>query len=125
MWTNILLVGFGSMIGGVSRYLVSEGMRHWINITFPLATFIVNTAGCFLIGLLAGMLHSSSIYFSEQHKLLFIIGFCGSFTTFSTFSLDNLMLLSSKAYTLAGLNVFLSVAGGLLATYVGYHLTRQ
>lgn len=123
MWLNILLVGVGSMAGGISRYLFSSGIRQWLPGIFPGGTLLINISGCFLIGILAGLLNSAS-YFTENHKLLLTIGFCGSFTTFSTFSLDNLLLLSSKAYLLAGLNIILSVAGGLLATFIGYNLTR-
>lgn len=123
MWQNILLVGIGSMAGGISRYLLSAGIRQWFPDIFPLGTLLVNILGCFLIGILAGLLNSAS-YFSENHKLLLTIGFCGSFTTFSTFSLDNLWLLSSKAYLFTALNIVISVAGGLLATYAGYNLTR-
>ena len=124
MWTNILLIGIGSMAGGISRYLLSSGIRHWFPSIFPLGILFINLLGCFLIGIFAGLLNTASS-FSENHKLLLTIGFCGSFTTFSTFSLDNLLLLSSKAYLLAGLNITISVAGGLLATYVGYNLTRS
>lgn len=123
MWLNILLVGVGSMAGGISRYLFSSGIRQWLPGIFPWGTLLINISGCFLIGILAGLLNATS-YFTENHKLLLTIGFCGSFTTFSTFSLDNLLLLSSKAYLLAGLNIILSVAGGLLATFIGYNLTR-
>lgn len=124
MWINILLIGIGSMAGGISRYLLSSGIRYWFPSIFPLGILLVNILGCFLIGLFAGLLSNASS-FSENHKLLLTIGFCGSFTTFSTFSLDNLLLLSSKAYLLAGLNIIISVAGGLLATFVGYNLTRS
>lgn len=123
MWQNILFVGIGSMAGGISRYLLSVGIRQWFPGIFPLGTLLVNILGCFLIGILAGLLNSAS-YFSENYKLLLTIGFCGSFTTFSTFSLDNLWLLSSKAYLFTALNIVISVAGGLLATYAGYNLTR-
>lgn len=124
MWINILLVGAGSMLGGVSRYLFAEGIKQLVHTTFPLGILVVNILGCFFIGLLVGALNSSG-NFTEHHRMLFIIGFCGSFTTFSTFSADNFALLSSKAYLLSGLNIVLSVAGGLLATYVGYNLTRH
>lgn len=123
MWMNILWVGIGSMAGGISRYLLSSGIRQWLPGIFPWGTLLINLSGCFLIGILAGLFNSTS-YFSENHKLLLTIGFCGSFTTFSTFSLDSLLLLSSKAYLLTGLNITISVAGGLLATFIGYHLAR-
>ena len=86
-----------------------------------LSTLVVNRAGCFVMGLLAGLLaHTRAL--SEARWLLLAVGFCGSFTTFSTFAADNLRLLSEKSLPLFLLNLGLSVAGGLLAAWLGYRL---
>lgn len=119
MIINILLVGIGSMIGGISRYLLSDYIRHLFPSPFPLGTLLVNIIGCFLIGIISGLI-ISSIHVTNNHRLLLAVGFCGSFTTFSTFSLENLTLLSSKAYLLFALNIILSVILGLAATWAGY-----
>ena len=93
MLQNILLVGLGSMAGGVARYLLSMWIKQILPSLFPWGTFIVNMSGCLIIGLLSGWLSSQPLL-PIHHRLLFIIGFCGSFTTFSTFTMDNLNLLT-------------------------------
>lgn len=60
MWQNIIFVGLGSIVGGVSRYFISEWSRHLFPSSFPWGTFIVNIAGCFLLGLLSGFFHFPS-----------------------------------------------------------------
>ena len=75
MWQNIIFVGLGSIVGGVSRYFISEWSRHLFPSSFPWGTFIVNIAGCFLLGLLSGFFtsHPAPVY-----RLFFTVGFCGS-----------------------------------------------
>lgn len=62
MWINILLIGIGSMAGGISRYLLSSGIRYWFPGIFPLGILLVNILGCFLIGLFAGLLSNASSF---------------------------------------------------------------
>ncbi len=85
-------------------------------------TFIVNIAGCFLLGLLSGFFHFPSC---SGLSSLFTVGFCGSFTTFSTFSFENLQLLSNKAYGLFSLNIGLSLILGILFAGLGYLMTNK
>ncbi len=124
MLHNILLVGLGSMTGGIARYLLSAWLKQMLPYLFPWGTFIVNMSGCFIIGLFSGWLSGLPLL-PAHHRLLFIIGFCGSFTTFSTFSMDNLNLLTSKAYGLLFLNVSTSIILGLLLSAFGFWLTRR
>ncbi len=124
MLQNILLVGLGSMAGGVARYLLSMWIKQILPSLFPWGTFIVNMSGCLLIGLLSGWLSSQPLL-PIHHRLLFIIGFCGSFTTFSTFTMDNLNLLTTKTYGLFFLNISASIVLGLLCTAIGFWLTRR
>ena len=123
MWQNILLVGIGSMAGGIARYALTEGIRLWMPTLFPWGTFAVNMLGCLAIGMLSGWLASAS-FFLPHHRLLFIVGFCGSFTTFSTFSADNLHLIAARAYGMLAWNIGLSVGVGLLLTIIGYRITK-
>lgn len=71
MWQNIIFVGLGSIVGGVSRYFISEWSRHLFPSSFPWGTFIVNIAGCFLLGLLSGFFtsHPAPVY-----RLFFTVG---------------------------------------------------
>lgn len=111
---NIILVAFGSAAGGVARYLV--GMFIPAVSGFPLSTLSVNVVGSFLIGLFSGILARSVVGASaEALRLLLVVGFCGGFTTFSTFSNETLRLIESSHYLAATGYVVASVFAGLVA----------
>ena len=122
MIKDIFLVGIGSGIGGICRYLISVLMGYAHN-GFPWGTFVANISGCLLIGILWGV---TSRYhnISQAFTLLLMVGFCGGFTTFSTFMNENLLLgregsmLSAILYTLA------SLALGLIAVLLGYQIVK-
>ena len=118
-----LLVGIGGMFGSMARYalflLISS--RHVT--LYPWGTFAANIGGCLLIGLLVG-LESRHEQVSDTVRWLLITGFCGGFTTFSTFSVEGLGLLEQQHYWLFFGYTVGSVLGGLLATYAGYMLLR-
>jgi CrcB protein len=90
---------------------------------FPLGTLLVNVLGCLLIGLFYASAERGTIASSEI-RLLLTTGFCGGFTTFSTFSYETLTLLENGQYTLVALYVAGSVLLGLLATFAGVALVR-
>lgn len=118
MLKDLLLVGLGSGLGGMCRYLVSQLLVTTQN-GFPWGTFTVNIVGSLLIGLLWG-LSSRLPSLSPVLTLLFMVGFCGGFTTFSTFSREGLTLLQMQNYTLFLLYTLGSVVLGILAVMVGY-----
>ncbi|MDL2231608.1 fluoride efflux transporter CrcB [Porphyromonadaceae bacterium OttesenSCG-928-L07] len=122
MWQNIILVGIGSMFGGISRYLISHFIHQKFNSEFPWATFIVNIAGCFIIGFLSGIFPLENLHF--KHRLLLATGFCGSFTTFSTFSMENMSLMDSKAYLLMFTYIATSIILGVAAAWLGLSMGR-
>lgn len=118
MIKDLLLVGLGSGLGGMCRYLVSQLLVTTQN-GFPWGTFTVNIVGSLLIGLLWG-LSSRLPSLSPVLTLLFMVGFCGGFTTFSTFSREGLTLLQTQNYTLFLLYTLGSVVLGILAVMMGY-----
>lgn len=118
---DILLVGTGSFFGGIARYLIASAMKG-ISGTYPWATMTANIAGCLLIGLLIPMLNRLSS--PSQLNLLLTVGFCGGFTTFSTFSKESLNLLQSGNYTAFCLYAFGSVVLGILAVAIGFTLAK-
>lgn len=121
MIKDIILVGTGCFFGGIARYLIALGMKG-ISGTFPWATMTANIAGCLLIGLLMPMLNRQSS--PSQLSLLLTVGFCGGFTTFSTFSKESLSLLQSGNYTTFFLYAFGSIAIGILAVALGFTLAK-
>ena len=118
MIRDLLFVGVGSGLGGMCRYLVSQLLVTTQN-GFPWGTFTVNIVGSLLIGLLWG-LSSRLPSLSPVLTLLFMVGFCGGFTTFSTFSREGLTLLQMQNYTLFLLYTLGSVVLGILAVMMGY-----
>ena len=115
MGFNVLLVAIGGALGSVLRYLTSLFIAHYFSGKFPLATFIINFLGCFLIG---AFLHFS-LRADEKLKYLFVIGFCGGFTTFSTFANENLQLIHNGNAILALTYTLASVILGILAVWLG------
>lgn len=105
MIRELMTVGFGGTAGSIVRYLLSGGILAGQTLLgFPAGTFTVNAAGSLLIGILL----EASV--SETLGWLLIVGFCGGFTTFSTFSADTVRLLRAGCYNAAAIYVALSVA---------------
>lgn len=121
---NILLVGLGSCLGGVARYLVSKGVTAVWHTVFPWGTFLVNIAGCLIIGLVYGYLDKGGTM-SEGMRLFLTVGFCGGFTTFSTFMNENYMLFTGPAPLSLALYATASVAAGFLMVYAGYWIISR
>jgi fluoride exporter len=120
MVINCLLVGFGGALGAVCRYLFGFVPLKTKN-GFPLITLLINISGSLCIGFIMSLGHRKS-YIDPKFLLLFKVGFCGGFTTFSTFSLESLTLIQKGAYSIAILYMLLSlllciagVAGGMMA----------
>lgn len=122
MIKDIILVGIGSGIGGICRYLISLAMNHGFN-GFPWGTFTVNVAGCLLIGILWGAT-SRLQNFSPSFSLFLMVGFCGGFTTFSTFSKEGLTMLQANNYLLFSFYAIGSVVLGIMAVALGYLTTN-
>ena len=124
MLKTLLIIGLGGAIGSMLRYLTSLFVaRFWEN-HFPLATFITNVIGCFLIGLFIGFLEKQQLANSDL-KWFLITGFCGGYTTFSTFGYENFSLLQSQNSIMAFAYIALSVIIGLLAVWFGLFVAKM
>jgi CrcB protein len=121
MTKQLILVGLGGGIGSIMRFLVSK--IPFVQGSFPWATFVVNIAGCFLIGVLIGMSVRYQIP-DANTRLLLITGFCGGFTTFSTFSAENVYLYQSGNYFLLAFYILLSITVGFAAVVLGAALSK-
>ncbi len=118
----VLLIGTGSFLGGVSRYLMARMIQDKFLSAFPFGTLGVNILGCFLIGLVFGWSERSN--FPAEWRLFLATGFCGGFTTFSAFSNETLGLLRDGQWWSASAYVSASVALGLVATFAGISLFK-
>lgn len=119
---SILIVGFGSFVGGSLRYATIWWVDKRAEGDFPWSVLVVNVVGSFLIGLLLPM-YSKFGWGKDMAVPLFLsVGMLGGYTTFSTFSLQTLRLLQNSQYGLAGLNATASFLACLLAVFFGWKL---
>lgn len=117
------IVGLGGFIGAVCRYLIGliplrEGC------VFPVKTFLINVAGCFLIGVIAALAVKTN-WLNPKAVLFLKVGICGGFTTFSSFALETGGLIEDGRMKLAVLYAVLSVAAGLIAVFAGQEIVRK
>lgn len=123
MFLKLISIAFGSALGGISRYLLSKSINIPFFSVFPWGTFVVNILGCFLIGLVYGFI-DKGINLNENMRLFLTVGFCGGFTTFSTFIHENFILFESNSIITVLVYATMSFAIGLLLVYGGYYITR-
>lgn len=118
----LLLIGAGGFLGSIARYALSVALMPVIA-GFPLGTLTVNIAGSFLIGLLSELTVSAKPI-SPDLKLLLITGFCGGFTTFSSYLFDSSLLLKEGNLFLSLLYLSGNLVGGFMALYAGITFAR-
>ena len=111
-------VGLGSMLGGVSRYGMTLVTQNYAAVTIPFGTLISNIAGCLLIGLIAGVGATSQVLSTEM-RLLLATGFCGGFTTMSSFVYELGQFIQDKEYFYASSYFVATLAGAGLAFVLG------
>lgn len=119
---TVLAVGIGGFFGAISRYLIATWVQKLSSSFFPVGTLSVNVLGSFLIGFLY-------LYFSQtihpNLKAMLITGFLGALTTFSTFSLETLLLLQEGLYLKAGLNILLNVTLTITSTFTAIIIFKK
>jgi fluoride exporter len=118
---SYIWIAIGSALGGVARYWCSGVMARLIGETFPWGTFTVNVVGSFIIGFFATLTGPDGrVYASSVARQFVMVGICGGYTTFSSFSLQTLSLLNDGEWFRAGANIGLSVLCCLLAVWAGH-----
>ena len=118
----LLLIGTGSFIGGVFRYLISQFIQSRFLSAFPIGTLGVNIIGCFIIGLVFGLSDRGNL--NLEWRLFLATGICGGFTTFSAFSNETIALLRGGQFFYGFSYIAASVLLGLVATYLGITLLK-
>ncbi|MDQ8731033.1 fluoride efflux transporter CrcB [Bradyrhizobium sp. LHD-71] len=117
-------VALGSVLGGIARYLVSIALQ--FGPAFPWATLFVNVSGSFIIGFYATLSGPDGRLFARAAQRQFVMtGFCGGYTTFSTFSLETFRLLEAGLAGAALMNISASVVASLLAVWIGHILADR
>lgn len=118
-----LLIGIGGFLGANTRYLLGRWLDTRYGGAFPLGTFIINISGSFLLALFM-TLTTERIPLDPRWRFLLAVGFFGSYTTFSTFSVETFRLLENGAWLLAMGNALGSVGFGLLGAWLGALIAR-
>ena len=121
--STYIAIAFGGALGAVSRYWLHSVVQRFNDSGFPLGTFAVNVLGSFLIGIFFVLL-AEKAQIAEQWRPVIVVGFLGGLTTFSTFSLDALLLFEQGHYNTALFYIISSVALCLIAAFAGMQITR-
>lgn len=116
---QLLIVGLGGFIGSIARFLVQKLNLHWHFLSIPMGTLTVNIVGSLIIGFLAGVSAKSEII-TPSMRLFLMVGVCGGFTTFSSFTNENLTLMQNGQFASVILYTGFSIFFGFLAVYLGY-----
>lgn len=120
----LLIIGAGGFLGSIARYLSQQGISKILPVIFPYGTFTVNIVGCFLIGIFYALADRDNTM-TPEWRFFLTTGFCGGFTTFSTFSYEAYNLVREEQYFFLSLYISLSVIIGMLATFLAITLIRS
>jgi CrcB protein len=117
-------IAFGGACGACSRYLISELCIFLFGRGFPYGTLTVNILGSFIMGLIVAAIQAEYLS-ADPWRQVIGLGFLGALTTFSTFSMDNVLLMQQGAFFKVGLNILLNVTLSISAAWVGFHLITR
>jgi fluoride exporter len=120
---TLLMIGAGGFLGSIARFAASRYFQNLFLSAYPWGTFLVNIIGCLLIGVFYGVFTRSG-YLSAEWRLFLTVGFCGGFTTFSTFANENFLLIREGDFFYFILYTGLSVFLGIAAVYLGNMITK-
>lgn len=124
MIRTLLYVGAGSFMGGSIRYLLIRSLSKTSISTFPLGTMAVNLGGCFLAGLVLGYLERNNML-NPNLSMFLMVGFCGGFTTFSSFIHDGFQMMKRGDFIQTSIYASASLLFGLLLFYLGNKLVAN
>ncbi len=120
---NYLWIAVGAVVGASARYLLSGLVARHISATFPYGTLLINLTGSFVLGFF--LLYSTErVLLDPRWRLLVAVGFCGSYTTFSSYAFESFALMEQGQWLLTGMNILFSNALCLAAVMAGAALAR-
>ena len=125
MIKNVLIVGLGGFLGSSGRYLLHLAILKVGWDRLPLATLTANVIGCLIFGVVLGLSLRSEARLSPGLIIFLTTGFCGGFTTFSTFAIENIAMLERDDYLAMATYILVSVLMGFFAAYAGLYLTKD
>ena len=115
-----IAIGTGGALGAMARHAVNHAVNLRFGGTFPAGIFLVNAIGCFVIGLIAGLIASTRLHIGELGRTFIVVGMLGGFTTFSSYGLDTFTLMRGGQTGLALVNAVGQMVVGLAAVWVGF-----
>ena len=121
---QLLFIAAGGAIGAVFRFLMSNGIHSFMGRDFPYGTLTVNVIGSFVMGISYVML-IERLDVSPEWRAFIVVGLLGAFTTFSTFSIETLVLIENSELSKAAVNVFLSIILCIMGSWIGLLIGRQ
>lgn len=122
MWSKLALLAIAGALGTLSRYGLGSLVMKWCGPGFPWGTFVINSLGCFLFGLVVALVEGK--WLSAEAAAVLLTGFMGAFTTFSTFTHDSAELLRTSAWFAAFANIAGQIVLGLLLLIAGMSLGK-
>lgn len=127
MWImrQLLLIATGGALGAMTRFLALSSVTALFGNAFPYGTLVVNVVGSFFAGIVSMLILDKGVFFSAHTQSLILVGFLGAFTTFSTFSMETLLLMQEAQWLKAVLNITLNLTLCLLASFLGIYLVRE
>ncbi len=121
---KLIIIGIGGFFGSIMRYGAGGFIHRWLNNPmFPYGTLFVNILGCFLIGVIGGLVEMRNV-FSPEVRLFLLVGFLGGFTTFSSFGMETYYMIRDGQLIPALGNIFGNVGFGLIAVWLGMNATK-
>jgi CrcB protein len=124
MWKELLYVGAGGFVGAIVRFLMSRSLARWLGASYPYGTLFVNFTGSVLLGFFLTWVTQRVL--ADYHLRIFVaIGFCGAYTTFSSYSFETFVLLEQRHYWLAASNFLANNVLALAGVVGGAMLARS
>ncbi len=123
MLRTLLLIGLGGFLGSISRFLIALGVNRVFQSVLPIGTLAVNILGCLLIGIIYSLAEQKN-FLGPELRIFLGVGFCGGFTTYSSFAFEKFSLIKTGDFLLLSVYIGASVFLGLIAVFVGSQIHK-